>query len=217
MQQQYQNAPPFFARCFICATLAWLALMNGCASNHLPESEKDNTVKTPGGVVQAVKPVKSSSAREVRVDFGAAMSFIKAGEYARGIVLLNKVTESEKNNAVPYINLAIAYGKVGDLKSAEENLKLALKIDPENPVASNEYAMLYRKTGRFIEARQLYERVLKKFPGFYMARKNLGILCDLYMRDYACALKQYEIYVDAMPDDKAVKIWIADVQKRLTQ
>ena len=190
--------------------------MSGCASNHLPANEKNNPVENPGGVIQAGKPIKAN-AREVRVDFDAAMGFIKAGEYDRGIVLLNKVTEIEKNNAVPYINLAMAYGKVGNLKLAEENLKLALKIDPENPVASNEYAMLYRKTGRFSEARQLYERALKKFPGFYMARKNLGILCDLYMRDYACALKQYEIYAGAMPDDKAVKTWIADVQKRLTQ
>lgn len=194
--------------------LTLLALLTGCAGNNQAMKEKIKPAENQKVEIQAGKPVVAD-VRELKVDFDAAMRFIKAGEYDRGIELLNKVTEIEKNNPVPYINLAMAYGKAGNLKLAEENIKLALKIDPDSPVANNEYAMLYRKTGRFSEARQLYERALEKHPGFYMAHRNLGILCDLYMRDYECALKHYDIYSGAMPGDKAVKIWIADVQKRL--
>jgi len=35
------------------------------------------------------------------------------------------------------------------------------------------------------------------------------------MKDYACALKHYEIYSNVVQDDKTVKIWIVDLQKRL--
>lgn len=198
----------------IGAPLALLALLTGCAGSNLTMKEKNKPVENQKTGIQPVKPAVAD-AREVRVDFDAAMRFIKAGEYDRAIESLNKVTETEKNNPVPYINLAMAYSKLDNLKLAEENLKLALNIDPDSPVASNEYAMVYRKTGRFSEARHLYEKVLEKYPGFYIAHRNLGILCDLYMRDYECALKQYEIYSGAMPDDKASRIWIADIQRKL--
>lgn len=154
------------------------------------------------------------NARIVRKDFDTAMKLIKAGKYDKGIELLNKVTAKSKNNSPPFINLAMAYHRTGNFKLAEENLQEALRIDPDNPVASHEYALLYRKTGRFSEARDLYEKTLTKYPGFHLAHRNLGILCDLYLRDYGCALQHYQAYSSAMPDDKAVKIWITDIQKR---
>jgi tetratricopeptide (TPR) repeat protein len=142
------------------------------------------------------------------------MGSIKSAEYDKAIKLFNKVIAQSPDNPVPYINLALVYEKMQNLALAEENLKLAIKLDPENPVASNEYALLYRKSGRFTEARQIYEKILGKHPDFIMAHKNLGILCDLYMKDYKCALKEYVIYSGLMPDDGNVKVWIADMQKR---
>jgi tetratricopeptide (TPR) repeat protein len=186
--------------------LALIGILYGCAS------------KQPGKVeVQQLKPVIApvELSAESRADFDAAMDFIKAEEYEKAIELLSKVAKASPNHAIPSINLALAYKKTGKLKLAEESLNLALKAEPENPVANNELALLYRKTGRFNEARQLYEKTLEKYPNFMMAHKNLGILCDLYMRDYECALKHYVIYSNAVQDDKTVKIWIADVQKRL--
>ncbi|MDH4233709.1 MAG: tetratricopeptide repeat protein [Gallionella sp.] len=156
----------------------------------------------------------AEAASRIRADFSAAMELIKSEEYDKAIKLLNKVIAQSPGSAVPYVNLALVYKKMENLKLAEENLKLAIKIEPENPVANNEYALLYRKTGRFAEARQIYEKLLEKYPNFMMAHKNLGILCDLYMQDSGCALKHYQIYSEFMPDDGAVKIWIADIQRR---
>lgn len=170
--------------------------------------------------IQAENPAVKISPK-VRADFSAAMQAIKTSDYDKAVKLLNQVIAQSPDNPVPYINLAIVYIKAQKLTLSEEyltlaekNLKQAIKIDPENPVANNEYALLYRKTGRFAEARQIYERTLTKYPNFMIARRNLGILCDLYMKDYECALKHYVIYSSAMPDDKAVKIWIADLRGR---
>ena len=183
--------------------LALFAMLHGCGSVQPIKVESQ-----PG------KPVVALTS-EARADYEAAMVFINAEEYEKGIELLNKVVKVSQSNAIPHINLALVYKKQGKLKLAEENLKLALNAEPENPVAHNEYALLYRKTGRFAEARQIYEKILDKYPNFNMAHKNLGILCDLYMKDYACALKHYEIYSNVVQDDKTVKIWIVDLQKRL--
>ena len=53
------------------------------------------------------------------------------------------------------------------------------------------------------------------FPEYHPIHKNLGILCDLYLKDLACAVEHYEIYSKAMPKDQQVKLWLADLQARL--
>jgi len=183
--------------------LSLCVLLHGCAT--APQKK----IETEQG-----KPSIALST-ETRSDFDAAMAFIKSEEYEKAIELLNKVVKAAPNNSNASINLALAYKKLGKLKQAEESLKLALNADSENPVAHNEYALLYRKTGRFAEARSLYEKILEKYPNFMMAHKNLGILCDLYMKDYECALNHYATYSEANQDDKTVKIWVADLKKRL--
>ncbi len=151
----------------------------------------------------------------MRKDFEAAIKLLQAGEYKKAIDLLEKVKKGSQKNSAPYINIAMAYEKTGDLDRAEENLKQALAINPDHPVANNEYALLYRKTGRYAEARQLYEKLLERYPEFMPAKKNFGILCELYLDDAPCALAQYEEYSQANPDDEAVKLWIATLKQRV--
>ena len=135
-------------------------------------------------------------------------------DFGQGIALLEKVIEQSPAVTAPYINIAIAYQRIGKTEEAEEHLKTALKLFPEHPVACNEYGLLYRETGRFSEARSIYEKAIARFPDYYPAHRNLGILCDLYLNDPACALEHYKIYSEARTKDKQVKLWIADLRTR---
>lgn len=153
----------------------------------------------------------------VREDFDAALQHLQEGRYEKAIELLNKVIRGSHNNSAPYINIAMAYQEIGEMERAGENLKKALEINPDHPVANNEYALLHRRSGRYIEARELYERLLRKYPDFLPARKNLGILCELYLNDAQCALAQYETYLASNPEDETVKIWIAGLKQSLGQ
>lgn len=188
----------------LATPMAAIAMLAGCAAEP-PKQEAPPVAAKPAVVVSPA----------VRADFDAAMARMQAEDYPQGIELLGKVIAQIPDNPVPYVNRAIAHTKMGSLKPAEDDLKRALELEPGHPVANNEYALLYRKTGRFGEARQLYERLLAKYPYYPVVHKNLGILCDLYLRDYSCALREYEAYSSATPEDKTVKIWIADVQRRL--
>ena len=84
-------------------------------------------------------------------------------------------------------------------------------------MTNNELGLVYRKTGRFSLAKTTYEQVVNNYPQFLPARKNLGILCDLFMNDLDCAIKQYEAYLSLRPGEKEVSIWLADLKKRAGQ
>lgn len=152
---------------------------------------------------------------ESRRNFERAVAMLNDQEYSQAIDILEKVIEQSPGVTAPYIDMAIACQHIGKLEQAQEHLKVALNLVPEHPVACNEYGLLYRKTGRFAEARAIYEKAIERFPDYYPVHRNLGILCDLYLNDPECALEHYEIYSEARPEDKQVKLWIADLRARL--
>lgn len=154
---------------------------------------------------------------EVRVDYETAVSYLEQGRQAEGIALLEQVATEAPDLSAPRIDLGIAQHRAGDLAAAESNLLLALESNPEQPVAHNELGIIYRKTGRFAEARRSYEAALAVYPGFHFARRNLAILCDLYLADLDCALDNYEAYMETVPGDEEASMWIADIRSRLDQ
>jgi Flp pilus assembly protein TadD len=164
-----------------------------------------------GFVITEVPPMDEA----LRRDFDRAVTMLKDEDYDEAVVLLEKVIEKSPGVTAPYVDIAIAYQRTGRPELAEENLKTALELFPEHPVACNEYGLLYRRTGRFTEARAMYEKAIARFPDYYPARRNLGIVCDLYLSDLACALEHYETYSEARPEDKQVKLWVADLRARL--
>ena len=151
---------------------------------------------------------------DVRAEFERAMSLLEQGQDEAGIALLVEVTRAAPEMTTAHLDLGIAYARVGDFERAEASLKRALELNPHHPVAHNELGIVYRKTGRFEEARRSYEKALSLHPDFHYARLNLAILCDLYLADPECALKEYELYVQAVPGDKAAALWVADLRAR---
>ena len=196
-----------------------LAFFSGCAtggSHKLkPLGKGISVTRLKDGREGFVIRETPSISGESRKDFERAAAMMEDRNYDQAIVLLEKVIENSPGVTAPYINIAMAYVQTDKLESAEKHLKTALDLVPDHPAASNEYGLLLRKSGRFAEARKIYEKTLTSFPEYLPALKNLGILCDLYLNDHACALKQYKIYSKAMPEDEQVKMWIADLNMRL--
>ena len=151
----------------------------------------------------------------VRSDFEDAVRLLEQRQYDAGIARLVAVTEAAPQLTAAHIDLAMAYRAVNDLEHAEASIGRALALNPRHPVALNELGIIDRRKGRFKEARESYEKALALHPDFHFARKNLAILCDLYLSDAPCALENYERYVQAVPDDPDAAIWIADLRNRV--
>lgn len=152
-----------------------------------------------------------SAARE---GFARAVALLRADDIDGAIQLLEPLVATEPQVSAPYIDLAIAYRKKDQAEDAEEQLGKALELIPGHPVASNEYGLLLRSLGRFDEARKIYSRSLESYPDYLPLRRNLGILCDLYLNDTDCALEQYRYYSAARPEDEQVALWVTELQMR---
>ncbi len=201
------------ARC-IALLLVSALVISACATT--------DTSRTPGRIeiqdeigFTITEEVRISG--NVRTDYEEALSLLEQGRNEEGIELLAIVAGEAPLLSAPRIDLGIAHHREGDLDAAESNLLQALELNPDHPIVHNELAIIYRKSGRFSEARRSYEAALAVYPGYHYARRNLGILCDLYLADLACALENYEAYMATVPGDDDATMWISDIRNRIDQ
>jgi tetratricopeptide (TPR) repeat protein len=153
----------------------------------------------------------------VRADYERALSLLDEGEVDDAIALLKTVAEAAPGLSAPHIDLAIAYHRLDDLEAAEAHLDQALEINPDHPMALNELGIVYRKTARFYEARRSYEAAINVYPNYHYARRNLGVLCDLYLDDLDCAIENYEAYMATVDNDDEAEGWLRNARFRAGQ
>ncbi|UCB55665.1 MAG: tetratricopeptide repeat protein [Thiotrichales bacterium] len=195
------------ARLLALTALTSLLLVAGCAQENIKQEAVTRDTYT------SVKP-EIEVHDSVQLMFTQALTYLQQQEYPQGIALLETLIARENRLAAPYVNLGIAYSRTGKNKMAELNFNKALKLDVGHAVANNELGLLYRKTGRFRAAKTVYQNALIQHPDYLPVRKNLGILCELYLRDFACAMEQYQAYLQYAPEEETVARWAAELKQR---
>ena len=200
----------------VVAVLVAVAIVGACAApttGHRPSPARIEIQEAVGFTITE----ESRISNDARVEYDEAVKHLERGNLAQGIEQLEKVVEYAPALSAPRIDLGIALHRAGNLEAAERHLLVALESNPEHPIAHNELGIVYRKTGRFALARQSYEAALAIYPGYHFARRNLAVLCDLYLADLSCALRNYEAYMATVPGDEEAAMWIADIRNRLGQ
>jgi len=166
------------------------------------------------GLAENESPTESAPVKDdVLADYEEAVRLLKEAKYEPGIAKLVKVIEKKPELTAAQIDLGIAYARAGDIEQAEASLNKVVESHPD-AAAYNELGLLQRRKKEFAKARASYESALKESADFRDAHKNLGILCDIYLGDTACALEHYEAYSQLVPNDSDVVKWIADLRNR---
>jgi tetratricopeptide (TPR) repeat protein len=161
-------------------------------------------------------PLEVSVGNDVKADYEQAVQLIEKEQYDSAIALLLKVTEHAPTLMAAQIDLGMAYSHKGDLEHAETTLNKALEASPQ-AAAYNELGMVQRRKKEFAKARASYGAALSQSAEFASAHRNLGILCDVYLGDNACALEHYEAYKRIVPEDQEIVKWIADLKARASR
>lgn len=180
-------------------------LLNGCAGG----------VSRPGGSTRAPASVSAG----MQSEFRHALELMEAGKYAEAVPVLEGIVT--KNDQLPgaQINLAIACMNAGGGKEyfekAEKALLRAIQINSREPVAYNQLGLLYRRTGRFEDAKKSYRQAITLDSGYIMPYLNMGILCDIYLQDFPCAIEYFEKYKLLAPvEAEKTAGWLADLRRR---
>jgi tetratricopeptide (TPR) repeat protein len=84
--------------------------------------------------------------------------------------------ETQKSAAITYINVGRMYRENGKLIKAEELLKQAAGLDPENIVCFLELATLYQASSQPSKALQMYKRISEIQPEYPVSYLVIGIL-----------------------------------------
>ena len=106
--------------------------------------------------------------------------------------------------ALPHLHLGLQYQAQGE-KSAEQEFKTAVQLDPRQPLLREALAEYYRTRGRNQDAEQELSKLVQVAPGYAPAYREIGQLYEI-TRDYTRAAEAFENYLRLAPDapDRAV-------------
>ena len=147
--------------------LVCLAILGGCATTTAPKAPAPARIEVQEQVGFTIVEAGRIS-NDVRLDYDEALGLLRRSELQAGIAALEAVVTAAPYLMAPLIDLGIAYHQAGDLAAAERNLLLALQANPDHPIAHNELGIVYRKTGRFSDARQTTRPRSRSTPAITM-------------------------------------------------
>lgn len=170
--------------------------------------------------VAIAKPaaVSVSVPASARQEFEVAKALMQTEDWEDASNRLLLMTETYPQLAGVYVNLGICYATLDKPVDAERAYRFAIEKNPLNFDAYTNLGVLLREQGKFQEAEQVYIDALAQWPHHQPSLINLGVLYDLYMGRLSEALTHFETAQQLnVEEDRQLKGWIVDLQRRIAQ
>lgn len=194
-----------------------IVLLGGCSSGpSIPDSQLSAAEVRAGGraVVEDrwIEPLTGE--QQAKLD-GARRSW-SGDELKEARQALDELLQERPDHPDLLANSAIVAMAQGRTRDARTSFEEALIAAPGHRVASNNLALLLRDEGDFIQARKTLLRALERHPDDPTLHYNLGVIYELYLRDFQNALNHYRRFqaLSQEPDQK-VAGWILDLERRV--
>lgn len=138
------------------------------------------------------------------------------GDVAQAQALLLAIAEQNPQLSAPKVHLGDIAMHNAQLELALTYYQQAIAINQHNYYALNRVGVIYRKLGRFSDAKASYQAAINSWPAFAPAYLNLGILLDIYLGEKAAALASYQTH-QALDENKNQQVagWIADLSAQI--
>ena len=195
-----------------------ITTLSSCAnlpSLKKPANSKSSATKSEKPAEKLLAQPKFRISKKTITAYNEALKHMSAKNYDTAIIEMQNVAKMDRRVSGPWVNIGVAYKELGDTKRAQLAFEKAIMINPNNPYALNQLAILKRENGEFDEAEKLYIKALAAYPDYKNAHLNLAILCDVYLRKIGCALNHYQEYLDLSGgQDKQVIAWMSQLKKQ---
>ena len=136
--------------------------------------------------------------------------------------LFDRAIDLDSGRALFHAELGMACIILGDSGSAEESLREALRLDPNNDRAALSLGGLYRQSGHPLEAERVFRSVIDRSPGFPAAHYALGELLlatnpDQARASFRTALKLEPMHREARYQLAALAAASGDVETAIAE
>jgi len=195
-----------------------LILMMTACSGMAEKPQLDNSRAVSG----TAKPIEKAKVIDTVAlqEYQNALTYLDQGKLSEANKLLTSIVEKHPDLAAPLYNLGLISEEQNDQDGAEHYYSQAIKADSKYYLALNNLGVIARSKGQFNEASEYYSKGLEAAPDNPDLHYNLAVLNEIYLHDYAKAIKHYERYLTLVDSavssgaDKNVSSWIKDLKRR---
>jgi tetratricopeptide (TPR) repeat protein len=149
-----------------------LELDNPVAAYQLIEMQKENISKLE--VEQAFTKLSEKYPELPEIKTNLAIEAYNEGDYMKALRLLDDVLAVEKNQPSYFFNRGLVWRKLDNPRMAEQDFRMALRLDPDAPGYLAGLAASLMEQSKFQEAIQSWELALAAEPSSVTYRYNLG-------------------------------------------
>ncbi|MDP2546860.1 tetratricopeptide repeat protein [Oceanobacter sp. 4_MG-2023] len=204
-----------FASFLLVMTLA------GCSSlmksgDEATEPEQETTAEEETDASGQEDSANAGLDAETLGFFKHGLLLLKSQRYDQALKHWTIMSERTPDYPGVWVNLGLSQYQTEDFEGAKASIEQALTLDSEFCAAFQAMGPVARELGDFTLAEESYSKAIQCSAPNPDLHYNLGILYDLYMRQYGKALLQYRTAQQLnTEEDPLLNIWIQDLARRV--